>query len=309
MYIKDFSMARLALVAFSALLYTTLTSSAPLYSQTVAGAPEQTVTVNGDKPEPGTAARGATPSMSTTPGGPTTPGGFAFDVGAPGTSVGLAPLPNPALSVLLPNSIAIPLTMPVPLVTDLPQVAIAPPELPLKGKTIVVNAGHGGRDSGAHYAGVMEKNITLKIALKVRDRLKELGATVIMTRTTDVDMSLAEIDAITARVQPDAFLAIHCNAGARNMRGIETFYFYPESSRYAALMLHTLAGRLGVRENFVHYNNFYVIDHTRVPATLVEVGYLSNKHDRAYMTSADGQETIAKALAEGEVKFFSKAKM
>jgi N-acetylmuramoyl-L-alanine amidase len=176
---------------------------------------------------------------------------------------------------------------------------------PLKGKTIVINPGHGGKDSGAVYGGVEEKNVTLAIALKVRDLLTALGANVIMTRTSDVTMPLPEIDSVTSAVKPDAFLAIHCNAGGKNMHGVESFYFYPESSRYASIMLRSVSQKLGKPANFTHYNNFYVIDHTRVPAALVEVGYLSNRRDRAYLTNSQDQELIATALAEGMVQYFS----
>ncbi len=183
-------------------------------------------------------------------------------------------------------------------------------KLPLSGMTIVVNPGHGGDDAGATYGGIEEKNLTFPLAKEVRDGLIAEGAKVVMTRTTDVDMELNQIDAVTRKVKPDAFLSIHFNANPNaSMRGTTAYYWYPESKPYAATMLRHLVGSLKtLPSNGVLRNNYYVIDHTRVPAMLMEVAFISNAQDRAISVNPAQRKHIAQALVAGEVDYLTSLK-
>jgi N-acetylmuramoyl-L-alanine amidase len=178
---------------------------------------------------------------------------------------------------------------------------------PLQGYTIVLNPGHGGADAGAVYAGVEEKDLTFALAKDVRNDLVAAGARVVMTRTTDVDMELSDIDAVTKSMHPNAFLSIHFNANPNhNIRGATSYFWYQDSKPYAAKMLRSLVSEVpSLKSDGVLQNNYYVIDHTHVPATLVEVAYLSNSQDRSLITNSRLRKRIAHALADGEVAYLA----
>lgn len=109
-------------------------------------------------------------------------------------------------------------------------------QLGLKVRRVVVDAGHGGKDAGAIGPhGVREKNLTLSIAKKVAARLKSLGFTVVMTRSSDTFVSLDDRTRIANEARADLFVSIHCNAARRrNFAGVETWTLNVASDRYAA---------------------------------------------------------------------------
>lgn len=188
-------------------------------------------------------------------------------------------------------------------------------QLPLTGKKIVVNPGHGGKDDGATYpagpGGIHEKDVVLVLAQKLEPLLVKAGAKVAMTRNTDVYMTLPEIDAVTAAEKPDAFISIHLNAYPKDLsvHGATTYFWYPESEAYASIVLKSLtkeAPALDAAGKRVLKENFYVIDHTEVPAILVEVGYLSNDRDRSLLTDPKFQALVAQGLANGIIEFLTK---
>ena len=109
-------------------------------------------------------------------------------------------------------------------------------QLGLKVRRVVVDAGHGGRDTGAVGAhGVREKDVALAIAKKVAPRLTALGFQVVMTRKSDVFVSLDERTRIANEAHADLFVSIHCNAARRRkLAGVETWTLNVASDRYAA---------------------------------------------------------------------------
>jgi N-acetylmuramoyl-L-alanine amidase len=109
-------------------------------------------------------------------------------------------------------------------------------QLGLKTRKVVVDAGHGGRDTGAIGPhGVREKNLTLAIARRAAARLKGLGFEVVMTRQSDVFVSLDERTRIANEARADLFVSIHCNAARRRkLEGVETWTLNVGSDRYAA---------------------------------------------------------------------------
>ncbi len=109
-------------------------------------------------------------------------------------------------------------------------------QLGLKIRRVVVDAGHGGKDTGAIGPhGVREKDLALAIAKKVAARLKSLGFTVVMTRSDDTFISLDERTRIANEAHADLFVSVHCNAARkRNLAGVETWTLNVASDRYAA---------------------------------------------------------------------------
>jgi N-acetylmuramoyl-L-alanine amidase len=116
-------------------------------------------------------------------------------------------------------------------------------QLGLKMRRVVIDAGHGGHDTGAiGPSGVREKDVSLAIALKLKDRLEALGLEVVMTRDDDTFVALDERTRLANRERGDLFISVHCNAApSKNLRGIETYTLNTSSNRYSV--------RLAAREN------------------------------------------------------------
>jgi N-acetylmuramoyl-L-alanine amidase len=138
---------------------------------------------------------------------------------------------------------------------------------PLLGRTILIDPGHGGTDPGALRSGIEEKNITLAVSLRLRDRLTALGAAVHLTR--DVDEPVA----LTARLQdsntmcPDLFLSIHVNAvGDTHITGIETYYYDGRGQLLARMVLDTLSQELHQTAKWSHARDLKVLVGNRAPA-------------------------------------------
>ena len=186
------------------------------------------------------------------------------------------------------------------------------------GKTIVLDPGHGGSDSGAvGPSGLQEKDVTLAVSQKVRAILENSGARVAMTRTDDVDvygMNATDRQELQARVNVGAytpgmqvFLSIHCNSfSSPSANGSETFY-YPRSDADALLaqdLQNELVAADGLRDRGISEANFYVVKHSSVPSALVELAFISNYNEEGLLGSSDFQDKVALAIARGLGKFF-----
>ncbi|HWI54911.1 MAG TPA: N-acetylmuramoyl-L-alanine amidase, partial [Desulfobacteria bacterium] len=160
----------------------------------------------------------------------------------------------------------------VPLVSDdgtSLRVTLSQPSI--NGKIIVLDPGHGGWDNGATgVTGLKEKDFNLDTALRIRDNLIALGATVIMTREDDPFISLTERGRIANDAQADAFVSIHANANTNPaVKGTSTYFYalnQPEQrERLAALVQDKLAASLGTRDIGVLQANFAVLRGTNMP--------------------------------------------
>ncbi len=180
----------------------------------------------------------------------------------------------------------------------------------LAGKTITVDAGHGGTDPGAYgVGGQREKNIALAISFALRDKLRDAGANVIMTRTDDIKIPLEERPRIANRAGADFFISVHCDAlSNRAIRG-STVYFHRQYPSSRALAM-TIAGRFGemggiptkgIRSDLVvaRRSGFAVLRGAKMPAVLVETGYMTNASDVSRLAQPAMQRRIAGAIAEG----------
>jgi N-acetylmuramoyl-L-alanine amidase len=191
-------------------------------------------------------------------------------------------------------------------------VAQAPPVLiksnagPLSGRTILLDPGHGGKDAGAVYGGVREKDLTLAIVLRLRPLLEAEGAKVILTRDVDKTRQLADIYNQQNALKPDLSVSIHVNAlpQLRRFDGIETYYWTDQGHAIASDIFDLMVKELGTHGNWVHKRDLAVVCHTAVPSTLVEVGYLTNPTKRAKLVEKPYQDKIVEAIAHGIDKFF-----
>lgn len=178
--------------------------------------------------------------------------------------------------------------------------------------SIVIDAGHGGSDSGAVGAyGVREKDVTLSVALKVQNLLKNSGATVVMTRTTDRDVAWPdasngqELQARVNKTPPGAavFVSIHCNAFSNPAtNGMETYYYWgsAEGQRLASILNEELANFGGRANRGVKGSNFYVLKHSTVSAaSLVELAFVTNSEEAYLLADNDYQDQLALAITRG----------
>lgn len=177
---------------------------------------------------------------------------------------------------------------------------------PLIGITILLDPGHGGADPGAIVDGVQEKNVVLNVTMLLRDKLEALGATVDMTRDSDKTLTLQErLDAANS-LCPDIFVSVHANSVARPIiRGIETYYYDSRDQKLSDLVLDTVSKDLNEPKKWSHARNLFVLDGNNVPATLVEIGYLTNASSRALLKTQTYQDKVASSLANSIVAYFS----
>lgn len=188
----------------------------------------------------------------------------------------------------------------------------------IKGKRITLDAGHGGSDSGAiGPTGLMEKNVTLPIAQKLKTLLENKGAIVSMTRTTDVDVSgpdASDRDELQARVdvaernRADLFISLHINANNNREIGGFSTYYHPKT-RYDAQIADDLQNAMlktgSFRDLGIRSANLYVNKRCSMPGALVEMLFISNKKEEKILRSNWFQVKLANALAEGIEKFYS----
>jgi N-acetylmuramoyl-L-alanine amidase len=171
-------------------------------------------------------------------------------------------------------------------------------------KLVVIDAGHGGYDPGAVYAGVKEKDLNLKVALRVNEILKSRGINTYMTRSTDTFVPLYDRANIANDMNAVLFLSIHHNAYNTSEKGTETLYYPSELSKaFANIIQGQLPGALGTKsKGIIQRPNLVVLHATKMPAALAELGYITNSEDREKILSDSFAENAATALCDSVVK-------
>lgn len=183
----------------------------------------------------------------------------------------------------------------------------APASASLAGKTIMIDPGHGGWNSGAvGVSGSREKDLVLMVSLKLKGALEARGARVLMTRSDDTFLELHERSALANKLKPDVFVSIHGNGHPdSNVVGVETFYFHAASVELAreiqkAIIKHTGQVDLGIK-----YRGLSVIRNTNCPGVLVELGFMSNAAEERYLWLGSTQDLHVKAMVEGLENYFA----
>lgn len=191
-------------------------------------------------------------------------------------------------------------------------------EFEIGSGAIVIDPGHGGSDSGAiGPSGVREKDVALGVALKVKEFLEEQGDPVIMTRTTDRDVHSAqatngqELQARVNKAPRDAamFISIHCNAFSNPAsNGMETYYYTGSGRgrRLAKLINEELERYGGLFNRGVKAANFYVLKHSSVPSTLLELAFVTNPEEEQLLADENYQASLARAIVEGINRYFGR---
>ncbi|WP_227396762.1 SH3 domain-containing protein [Jeotgalibacillus aurantiacus] len=181
------------------------------------------------------------------------------------------------------------------------------PVTSIEDATIVIDAGHGGRDGGTIGAsGTLEKSITLRTAEILYHKLVSAGANVIMTRQDDRYIELHQRVAISQQHDADAFVSIHYDSvDDRSVRGYTT-YFYGGPDEDLANAIHTgLEDQMTIRNRGVHFGNFLVLRDNTAPSALIELGFISNPSEEASVTNDRFREIAATGIYNGLTVYFS----
>jgi N-acetylmuramoyl-L-alanine amidase len=194
---------------------------------------------------------------------------------------------------------------------------------------VIVDAGHGGQDSGTIKTGLVEKELALDVAQRLQRHLQERGFVTVMTRSDDTYVSLQD-RAIVANNQPDAvFVSIHFDdAGRAAATGVETYFaahrislpervasWLPflqrvsteppdrESENLAGFVQEALVTRTQATNRGTRSQQFFVIANVRHPAVLVEGGFLTNRDEAIRLTNEEYREQMAAGIADGVVNY------
>ena len=187
----------------------------------------------------------------------------------------------------------------------------------IKDKIITLDPGHGGSDPGAIGAsGLKEKQITLEISMRVKELLEKEGAKVYMTRTTDKDVyaanasDRAELQArvnVAEKHNSDLFLSLHINSSVNKSVGGFSSYYYPKTDndlKIAKAIQDKFAKNFGVDNLGARQANFYVVKRCSMPATLLEMCFISNPKEEKLMKSKWFQKKTARLIVEGVKNYF-----
>ncbi|MGA3037047.1 MAG: N-acetylmuramoyl-L-alanine amidase [Vulcanimicrobiaceae bacterium] len=176
-------------------------------------------------------------------------------------------------------------------------------------RLIVLDPGHGGSDTGAMHNGLVEKDIALDIAIRLRTLLVARGWTVRMTHDTDRDVSgpnASDVAELQARVDvannagARMFVSIHANSSTSSVpSGTTSYYYKPQDRPLAAAIQARLIALLGTKDDGVVRERFYVIHRTTMPAALIETAFVSNAADAVRLRSSDFRQQIAIGIADG----------
>lgn len=192
-------------------------------------------------------------------------------------------------------------------------------ELPLIGKVIYLDPGHGGSDPGAVYGNIYEANLNLEIALKTQKELEKQGAIVYLTRYGDYDLSvknaqLRKRSDLSRRANAinkslcDMYLSIHLNADSdTNWRGAQVFFddVNKNNVKLAEIMQNTFKKNLNTNRKYKQVTNQYMYRRINRLGVLLEVGFISNPNERYLLQKEEYQEKIAKTITEGINNYFN----
>lgn len=183
---------------------------------------------------------------------------------------------------------------------------------PLLGITIMLDPGHGGTDTGTTGplgVNYPEKTINLNTVVKLQSEFERLGARVLMTRATDVNVSLEERLTASRNIKPDMFISIHGNSMEDNVDiskidGFAVFYREKLALSLAETIFNNIQEDLSRKNKGLHNKNFYVTRNTWAPSVLIESGFVPNPSEFEWLIDEKEQTRLAQSIAEAVVKYF-----
>lgn len=185
----------------------------------------------------------------------------------------------------------------------------------LAGRLVVVDAGHGGHDSGAHHGGAKEKTNALDTARRLASELEKAGASVIMTRDDDTFVDLNERPAVANRASADVFISCHFNSNTLANSRSGTIIFYhkddPEGKLLAECIRNEVAKVSGLpdlgtwSDTRIYQSGFAVLRSAKMPGALLELGFINHATDRARITDPAFRQAMAEAVVRALQVYFS----
>ena len=186
---------------------------------------------------------------------------------------------------------------------------------PLLEKTIYLDPGHGGVDPGATYKDIKESDINLNICIKLKEKLEKEGAVVYLTRYGDYDLS-----AIKARRRKksdfdnriklindsnaDMYISIHLNAiSSSTWSGAQIFY--DDINKNNKIIAESFSNYLKLDRKVSQIKNMYLNKNIKIPGVLIEVGFLSNYHDRMNLISSEYQDKFANQIVKAIINYYN----
>lgn len=176
----------------------------------------------------------------------------------------------------------------------------------LKNKTIVLDPGHGGGDNGTTGArGTLEKELTLRTARLLYDKLSAAGANVYLTRNNDSFIPLPSRVSIAQSKNADAFISLHYDSNLeQSVRGMTGYYYHSYQKPLAEHVFSATAGMTKLKNRGVRIGDYHVVRENSQKAVLMELGYLSNPEEEMMVNSSAFQENAASGIYQGLARYF-----
>ena len=188
------------------------------------------------------------------------------------------------------------------------------PNSSLRGRTIVIDPGHGGSDAGAiGPSNLMEKTVTLAISKELQSLLTNSGATVIMTRVTDKSVAFAGASdkaelaarvAIANKAKADLFVSIHADAFVGQAGGTTTYVYDTRNTEIAPLVQANMVAQLKLSDRGVQQRDYYVLKNTNMPAILTEAAFISNPREEKLLMNRSFDKKVAIGIYNGISQYF-----
>ena len=187
----------------------------------------------------------------------------------------------------------------------------------LKDKIIYIDPGHGGLDPGATYKDVKEANINLELSTLVKQELEQYGATVLMTRDNNYDLSeknaknkkrsdLQKRANLINNSNCDLFLSIHLNSDkSPTWYGAQVFYTkqHIDNQKIANIIQEKMKKEINTKRKEKQIKNTYLYEKIKRPGVLIEAGFISNPTERNKLTDSSYQQLISKIIVEGTIEY------
>ncbi len=187
---------------------------------------------------------------------------------------------------------------------------------PLLGKTIYLDAGHGGVDNGATVNNVKEKDLNLQIVYKLKETLTSAGATVLLTRKDDNDISSpnalyrkkSDFDnriKLINNSNADLYISIHQNIYQNKKYSGPQVFYVKDNQKLAEIIQNTLNKYLNTKRKVKTINNTYMYKLLKKKGILIECGFISNDNERYKLKTEEYQLKLSKIITEGIITYYS----
>jgi len=167
---------------------------------------------------------------------------------------------------------------------------------------VIIDAGHGGKDSGGTGNGLVEKDLTLDTARRLQAKLNDAGIRNVMLRTSDTFIDLDERVAMANRYEGKnaVLVSIHFNAvGGNAPHGLETFFWRPDATALATRIQKHVAAQAGLANIAINRRRLRLTRNPTIPSVLVEAGYMTNSAEARRLSSAKTRDAIAQGICDG----------